>query len=687
MNRSRRLLHALAAAGIFVGIAILYSTSSDAVGTRSFALDTAPELSAGVLDRVSVRSDGTVVIGEDTQRIAPADTVASVWSLLELGDGSVLAGTGVDGRIYRVADGRATLYAQTDAVVVTALARTDDGTVYAATLPDGKVFRVVPPAGARVQPPVVVAELPGVQHVWAIAWDRQRNALLCATGPEGKLFAVDPRGRAGSNATVVFDSEEPHLYSLALSSPGGEIFVGAGGGHAIVYGVRGVGQARVLARLAGDEVKSLSVAGDDVWAASNEFTEPPEPPRRMAIAARLPTPGGPATARPRPGRGNVYRIRPSGLAERYYNNFDSHVMALQWDATRREVWVALGVGGRVLALSEDRTSRIVFDVDEQQVGAIALTGRTRMFASSDTGAFYVLRAGVPTAATWHSKVLDGVSPCRWGALRWRGSGALDWETRSGNTELPDATWSPWEPLDTDGVLRSPSSRYVQVRARFGRAGETELRSVQVYYLPENQRPVVSEVTAIPPETKVGETRSSAVRVTWKVDNPDSDSLRYRLRFRGDSERTWRPLLRNQEHQSALTFDWVTDGLPEGFYRVEVEASDEASNPEDNALRDRRESDPVLVDNTPPAVTVSVAAGRVTGTATDGASAVTRVEVSVDGGEWRAARAADGVLDERTERFEAGVPAGPRAVAGEHAVSVRAYDEAGNLGVASERARW
>lgn len=676
----RTRLAALAFMGCATGV-VLVAAPGEAVVTRTFSLDTATELSAGVLDRVSVAADGTVVLGADVQRIAPPDTVGSVWSLLDMGDGSVLAGTGVDGRVYRIANNAATLYAQTDALVVTSLTRADDGTVYAGTLPDGKLYKLVAPSNGRPSAPVVVAELPGAQHIWAVAWDRARRAVLCATGPEGKLFAVDPRLPSGSNATVVFDSEEPHLYAMALRNS--EAIVGSGGGHAIVYAVRGAGQARVLARLQGDEVKGIAIAGDDVIAAANEFTESPEPPRRSTSTGRTPSPGGVAAGRPRAGKGSVYRLRPSGLFERIYNNTESHVTALEWNGSTREAWASLGVGGRVIAVAEDRTSRVAFDVDETQVLSLSLTGRTPIFGTGDTGVFYRVTDARPQGATWNSKVLDATSPARWGAVRWRGSGAIDWESRSGNTDTPDATWSAWQALDPDGAVQSPSSRYVQVRARFGREASTTVRAVTVYYLPENQRAVLTEVTAATPETKVGETRASVIKLAWKVENPDADAIRYRVRFRGDAEQTWRPLLRNQDWLSGTSYEWGTDGLPEGWYRVEVEASDEASNPSDAATSDRRASEPVLVDNTAPTVTVRAEADRVSGDAHDGASAVTRVEVSFDAGEWRPMRASDGVFDERDESFTATLPT---LASGEHVVSVRAYDEAGNLGVASARFR-
>lgn len=677
----RQKLFALAGMSALLGIALV-AAPGEAVVTRTLTLDSQAELSAGVLDRVAVTADGQVVPGSDIARVGLPDAVASVWSILDLGDGSALVGTGVDGRVYRVQNDTATLYAQTDALVVTSLARGSDGSVYAATLPDGKLYKLVAPANGRPQAPRLVAELPDTQYIWAIAWDRGRNTLLCATGPEGKLFAVDPRLPAGSNATVVFDSDEPHLYALALGRD--ETYVGSGGGRAVVFAVRGGARARVLARLQGDEVKSLVVQGDDVLAASNEFPEAPSPPGRSTSQGRAPTPGGVGASRPRPGKGHVYRIRPTGLTERLYANTESHVTALEWHDVRHEVWAALGVGGRVVAIADDRTARVALDVDEGQVLSLSLTGRTPLFGTGDAGALYRVTANAPAGATWYSKVLDAGALSRWGAVRWRGQGALDWEARSGNTDAPDNTWSPWTALDADGVIQAPPSRYVQVRARFGRAPDTALRAVTVYHLPENQRAVLTEVTATTPESKIGEARSPTVKIGWKVDNPDGDSLRYRLRFRGDTESTWRPILRNQEWLTDSTYTWSVDGLPEGWYRVEVEATDEASNPADSATSDRRVSEPVLVDNTAPMVTVRMEGGRVLGDLRDTGSAVVRVELSFDGGEWRPARSTDGLFDEREEGFTAPVPAGLST--GEHTVTVRAWDEAGNLGVGGVRFR-
>lgn len=682
MTIPRRRLAALGLCGFGLGFAALLASPAEAVNTRTFSLDTAAELSEGVLDRVSVTADGSVVLGVETDRMSPPDAVGSVWSLLDLGEEGILAGTGVDGRIYRVRGRDVTLYAETGEVVVSSLAQGPDGAVYAGTLPEGKVFRLLPPRGATPQRPTLLASLPGAQHVWALSWDPARRALLCATGPEGKLFAVDPAATS-DNATVLFDAEQPHLYAMTLARDG-EIVLGSGGGAAVLYGVRGAGRARVIARLDGDEVRGVVTAGEELIAISNEIPNPPDPPRRTLAPTRQPTPGGPTTARPRPGQGRLWRVSATGFAERLAHDARAHYTALAWDATRREALVGSAMNGQVFAVGADRAQRVAFDVDERSVTAFSQRGATLSFGTADSGALYRALAARPAGATWVSKVLDATSPSRWGAVRWRGSGALDWEARSGNYESPDATWSAWEALDTDGVIRAPEGRYVQVRARFSRDPATVIRSVTVYYLPENRRAVLTEVSAGPSETKGDSPRPRAIKVAWKVDNPDSDELRYRLRFRGDAEQTWRGLLQNQEWLTTTHFVWNTEGMPEGWYRVEVEASDEADNPDDSVARDRRASDPVLVDTTPPAVTVQLSNGRIRGEASDGASAVVAIELSVDGGEWRPVRGADGVLDERVESVDLALPSG--LATGEHAIALRARDEAGNVGVASVRVR-
>jgi len=203
---------------------------------------------------------------------------------------------------------------------------------------------------------------------------------------------------------------------------------------------------------------------------------------------------------------------------------------------------------------------------------------------------------------------------------------------------------------------------------------------------ENVRPVVLEVGA-PQRTHEGKEipasggepakHDSVIKLTWKVDDPDNDTLRYRVAFQRDGQTLWRNVVPETEVLTKNEVDWDTSSLPEGRYRVRVEASDELANPPDAVQRHALESALVLVDNTPPVFQgLSLTGRRLRGRVVDGLGPIVSVEVAVDGRvDWRPIGAADGLFDTASEGLDADlsalVPRGP------HVVAVRAFDAAGN----------
>ena len=92
---------------------------------------------------------------------------------------------------------------------------------------------------------------------------------------------------------------------------------------------------------------------------------------------------------------------------------------------------------------------------------------------------------------------------------------------------------------------------------------------------------------------------------------------------------------------------------------------------------------MLIDNTPPVVSVGAPVRRggvveIEVNAEDRGSVLRRCEYSIDAGPWSPVEAADGVTDSARERFNIRLPNLP---AGEHLVVIRAYDAAGNAGLA------
>ena len=114
------------------------------------------------------------------------------------------------------------------------------------------------------------------------------------------------------------------------------------------------------------------------------------------------------------------------------------------------------------------------------------------------------------------------------------------------------------------------------------AGDAELYALSAYYLQQNQQAQLRHVRAKPakaPDAKGAlPPHKSTISLTWDVENPDEDRLRYRLFFRNEAHSAWLPILREHELLEQTDYEWETRTLPDGYYRVRVEVSDEASNP-------------------------------------------------------------------------------------------------------------
>jgi hypothetical protein len=487
---------------------------------------------------------------------------------------------------------------------------------------------------------------------------------------------------------VYFQSDEPQLVSLAVGESG-EVYAGSSG-KGLLYKITAPGRASVVYDFPGEEVKAVGIAkGGVVWAIGNEYGELPEAPKRGATTR----PAGPVGGtRPKPGKGSLYRFDATGRPEKMMHHDDFHYMSLALDESGAP-YVGTGAEGRVYTVNDAHVVTLVADTDERQVGALAVSGGKGFVASSDPAVFHRIVAIGGPDAVWTSKVLDAGLRARFGVLSWHATGALELSTRSGNTAAPDATWSAWStPLGAPGPSGAPLGRFVQVRARWGRDPKAALSEVILPFMTENVRPVVLEVTPAPKgggaskETKEGIPASggeppkheSVVKVTWKVDNPDNDQLRYRVAFKREGQTQWRDALKPDEVLTKTELEWDTLALPEGKYRVRVEASDEISNPPDTVQRHALESQSVLVDNTPPVFQTppALVGRRLRARAVDGLGPITRVEIAIDGRlEWRPLAAADGLFDTADESIDADVSA--LVPPGSHIIAVRAFDAAGN----------
>lgn len=672
-----------AAAAALVLAAALASSVAGAVGTRSFELTKLADLEGGDLTGVAVDSRGNLRAGFNVGKL-PITGADTTWSALALPDGSVLVGTGNEGKVARIAGGQTTFVATTGQMAVSALAAAWNGDVVAGTFPSGKLYRLGKAFGAAPVEAKAFAELAGAEYVWGLAYDAKAKALYAATGPEGKVFRIDEGGRA----QVHFDAEDAHVVSIAVA-PDGTLYAGTAG-KALLLRITAAGRAEVVHDFEGDDVSAIAAAKDGtVWATANKYTGGfSPPPKREGLSQP-----GPSGSKPgnKSGEGALWRFAKGGSPEQMLESKKAHLTSLTLGDDGRP-YVGTGSEGRVYTVDDDHLESLMADVESRQVSAIVIAGGKRFLVGSDPATFHEVRGLGGADATWTSKALDAGLRASWGTLSWTSTGQVELQTRTGNTAEPDATWSPWSnALAAPGKVTSPPGRYIQLRGRWSRDPAAVISDLRLHFVTDNARAVVTRVDSTSVVAGAGEglktgllasggkiaKPSATVKVKWEVENPDKDELRFRIVYRKEGQTLWRDALKPGDVYTKTDLDWDTTALPEGTYRVRVEATDEIANPPERVTKHVLESGPILVDNTPPLFrAITLQGRRLTGEAFDGLGPIARIEIAVAGtDDWRPLAPSDGVFDQASERFESDVSS--IVPAGNWIVAVRAYDAGGN----------
>jgi len=175
-------------------------------------------------------------------------------------------------------------------------------------------------------------------------------------------------------------------------------------------------------------------------------------------------------------------------------------------------------------------------------------------------------------------------------------------------------------------------------------------------------------------------QKGARTLTWQATDPNDDTLAYKVFYRTLGESEWHVLAANLS-QNYYTIDG--NRLPDGTYLFRIIATDEPGNTSELALADEQVTDPIEIDNTPPAIKVtgpSIAGqtAEVLFDATDLTSRIVRGEYSVDGGTWQLIFPEDGIADSAHESFKVRVIFDKP---GEHLIAFRCADSSSNVGTA------
>jgi sugar lactone lactonase YvrE len=647
--------------------ALAVATTASAAQPQFWRIEGARDFLQGESKGLSIDSEGRVRLAPTTKQLFSPET-PYVWALARDGKGVLYAGTGNDGKVFRIQGEAGTLFYDAPELEVHALAVGPDGRVYVGTSPEGKVWAVDKDGKAEV------FFDPTEKYVWALAFDKQ-GRLLVATGGDGRIYRVDKDGKA----VALLTSPQTHITALATDDAG-HVFAGSAP-EAILYRIDPAGKVFVLNDAPYREVKALAVSENgSLYAALVDGKEkedraaPPPPPAVLQVPPTADVtvtesftvaPGVAATpppiAVPRPSgpavvgavKGALLRVAPSGEVDTVWSSSEETPHALL--ATAEGVLLGTGDKGHVYRIKDDRTWSMVATVPAEQVTALrGDSGGAVVLGTSNPARVHVLEPALGTSGTFVSKVQDTDTVSSWGRIRWQAAAPEGTRvvlySRSGNTGTPDSTWSDWSSAYTHSEgdpVSSERARFLQVKAALeGVRGSTPvLDSVTTAFLQRNLRPQVQAVTVHPP----GEVFQKPLSLTGEVEilgldtpvAPESrpggaggprmpqiaaTSYSRRLYQKGIQTLSWRA---DDPNQDTLSYDvyyrplgdtrhrllrkgltdavlaWDTSTVPNGRYVVRIVASDAPSNPEQLALAADKESEPFDVDNTPPTVTATL----------------------------------------------------------------------------------
>ncbi len=633
----------------FMLLALMLGAST----TRIWKRGGVEALLKGSLRGVSLSWNGIIA---PSFKLTPLPNIKEDYLLCILKDGdSFWIGTGHDGKLYRIdSSGKVHLVYDAPELDIYAIAKDQRGNIYFATSPRGKIYRVT---GEKVE------EFfdPEEGFIWKLIY--RDGALYAATGKPSALYKIDLQG-AGKKLFEVPDSQ-----ILDFSFDGEKIYLATSGkGRVYQYDGKAV---HLLWESPYEEVSSLAVWKGKIYAATQGKIKKSKIPSltstSMVVTVTPKSSAKSSFSFPVKGKSVVYQIDPvSRKAMVFWENPHKYVSSLR--IYRGRLYASTGGDkARVFQLVDFYKANLLEEVEAKEIRTLYAADRLYFLTSAPTG-IYRMEA-TRSGGYYLSDVLDAGGQANWGRIYFKGEG-VEVYTRSGNSSKPDSTWEGWSPPVFSGekVLSSPA-RYLQVKIKIPPA--SRFTSFRVYYRKMNLSPRILKIEVYPPGVvfkeyskekirglpdSIQEEKSSAITgkkmskkgfrtVMWKATDPDGDRLLYKISIKGNKLNL---TLEKQWKDNYYAFD--TTFLPDGEYKVVIEASDLLSNPPQEALRVSKASTSFLVDNTPSEITLRPAGGGIEVVVRDSGSGVKGLLYTLDGKNWLIARPDDGICDSQEEKF-------------------------------------
>lgn len=685
---------------------------------------TQQDFQKGEAKGVSINPNGEILLAPQINEIFSSD-LSFIWTAVAGKRGNIYAAGGNGGQVFKIdSDNNSSLIFEAPEVEVYALAIDGRNNLYIASSPEGKVYKT--PSGQKVNPADAVFFDPDEIYIWSMVVDKSGH-LFVATGDKGNIYKVDATGKS----SLFYESGDIHIRKIILDNKGN--LIAGTSDKGMVIRIDSGGKAFVLYDSPLVEITDLlqDPNGNIYAAAAGESVLPRQPRPGKPNGGDKTEASGESEAidlavqqisggagRSSKKSSALYRIDQDGTVTTFWTDQKDRIYSMTLDSGN--LILGTGATGRLYTMTATGEITLLTDLDEMDITVLGRDHAGQIFAgTSNSGKLYRLDKRLNSSGEYLSDVMDAKVSSQWGSISWEAAmsqkSGIEFQSRSGNTEEPDKTWSSWSKdytVSSGETISSPPARFLQMKATLtSKDGKRSpvLKQFSFSYLQKNVAPRVTQITLHPPgdyypdsanhngnnshlENESSRNQSSFQNqsigiksfkkgyrsVSWISKDVNGDRLSYNLFYRGENESTWKILV---EDFKGSVYSWDSELFPDGRFFVKISVSDNPSNPPALALSSEKVSQPFVVDNSGPKV--SALNVRNVGKeillsffVEDEWTILEAVKYGLNAESWVLVYPVDGICDSKKEKFEIRVSAETR---GTNTIVIKAKDALGNIG--------
>ena len=441
---------------------------------------------------VRIGADGKLRLAPNLRRVAQVPE-GVIWASVPDGAGGAYLSAGNEGRLFHFTGGQVKPLTQVKGGLVFAMARLGSDLIVAPS-GEGKLYRINPAGDVK---PFADTEM---KIVWNIAVQGS-DLVLAGAGERGATLTLAREGTCRKLAEL---PDERAFTAMVPDGQGGFYLGTHGKGLVVRYSGMGAGdRLETLMATGVEEVRGLVLHEGQIYVGANnglaQRFSTGQLERREGYLA------GPSAGT----RSLLMRLDRSRVPETLWQSAQSQIFAMT--AWNGQLLVGTGNRGRLFAVPLDDAARalesfsVLNDLGTAQATAFLKSGQELLVVGSNPAELHNLSEVQATEGALDGRIIKGSPLADWGRAYLDAetpSGTkVEFQFRSGFTETPDATWTPWTPPLQSGERPSMNpSRFSQFRVKLSssRGGTTPtVEGIEVHWANRNLAPVWSEVEVLP----------------------------------------------------------------------------------------------------------------------------------------------------------------------------------------------